>query len=94
MKSDLSKVESRTSTKVWKEVELIDLSEKNDEPRKIEQVDKPKQDEPPKEVRCEFRGRCFIRNKVGHMKRDCIGKYFNPLPISIFIIVMVMDIRQ
>ena len=48
---NLSKVESRTSTKVSKEVELIDLSAKHDEPKKIEQVDKPKKDEPPKEVR-------------------------------------------
>ena len=52
---------------------------KHDEPKKIEKVDKPKQDEPPKEVRWDFRGRCFICNEVGHMKRDCIGKSFKPI---------------
>ena len=74
--SDLSKVEPRTSTEVSKEVELIYLLEKHDEPKKIEKVDEPKKDEPPKEARCEFRDRCFICNEVGHMKRDCRGKSF------------------
>ena len=52
---------------------------KHDEPKKIEQVDKPKQDEPPKEVRHEFRGRCFICNEVVHMKRYFTSKSFKPI---------------
>ena len=49
---------------------------KPNELKKIEQVDKPKQDEPPKEVRCDYMGRCFICNEVGHMKRDCMYHLF------------------
>ena len=52
---------------------------KLDEPKKTKQVDKSKQDEPPKEARNEFKGRCFICNEVGHMKRDCTGKSFKPI---------------
>ena len=28
-----------------------------------------------------MRGRCFICNEVGHMKRDCTGKSFKPISI-------------
>ena len=60
------------------EVEKIELTKKFDEPRTIEQVEEPKQDDSSKEVRHEFRGRCFICNEVGHMKRDCTCNYFRP----------------
>ena len=56
----MSKIESRTTTKVSKEIELFDLSMKHDEPKKIEKVNEPKQVESSKEVKHEFRGRCFI----------------------------------
>lgn len=52
---------------------------KHNEPKKIEQVNKPKQYEPSKEVKHELKGRCFICNKFGHMKRDFIGKSFKTI---------------
>ena len=30
-----------------------------------------------KEIRYEFRGKCFSCNEIGHMKRDCTNKSFN-----------------
>lgn len=77
--SNLSKIESSITIEVSKEIELVDLSMKHDEPKKTEQVDKAKKDEPPKEVRHELRGRCFICNEVGHIKRDCTSKSFKPI---------------
>ena len=46
---------------------------KHDEPKKRKKV------ESSKEARHEFRGRCFICNEVGHMKRDCTGKSLKPI---------------
>lgn len=40
--SDLSKIESSTTTKVSKVIERVDLSMRYDESKKIEQVDEPK----------------------------------------------------
>lgn len=69
--------QSKTKLEVSKEV--VDLSIKHDDPKEIEKGDKPKKDEPSKEVKYEFRGRCFICNEVSHMKRDCTGNYFKPI---------------
>ena len=33
--------------------------------------------ESPKETEYEFRGKCFLCNEIGHMKRDCTNKSFN-----------------
>ena len=52
---------------------------KFNEPRTTEQVEEPKQDDLSKEVRHEFRGRCYICNEVGHMKKFFIGKSFKPI---------------
>ena len=87
------KVETSTTIELSKEIELFDLSIKFDEHKKIGQVDKPKQDEPPKEVRHKLRGRCFICNETGHMKRDYTGKSFKPITNSIVIILIVMYIK-
>ena len=40
-------------------------------------MDEPKQVESPKETRYEFRGKCFLYNETGHIKRDCTKKLFN-----------------
>ena len=55
------------------------MSKKFDEPKAIEKVYQPKKDDSPKEVRHEFKGRCFICNEFGHMKRDCTSKSFKPI---------------
>ena len=55
------------------------MTEKFDEPRTIKKVEEPEKDNTFKEVRCEFRDRCFTCNEVGHMKRDFIGKCFKPI---------------
>ncbi len=44
----MSKVESHTTTEVSDQIELVDFFVKHDEPKKIEKVDKPKQNEPPR----------------------------------------------
>ena len=38
----------------------------------------PKQSEQPKEVKRQFNGRCITCIKIGHMKKNYIGKYTNP----------------
>ena len=52
---------------------------KHDEPKKIEEANEPKKFESSKEVRHEFKVRCFIWNEVGHIKRDCIGMFLKPI---------------
>lgn len=61
------------------EVEKIELIKKFDELRIIEKIEEPKKDDSSKEVRHEFKGRCFTCNKVGHMKRDCMCNSFKPI---------------
>ena len=46
------------------------MTKKFDELRTTKKVEEPKQDDSSKEVRHEFKGRFFICNEVGHMKRD------------------------
>ena len=55
------------------------MIDKFGEPRTIEQVEEPKQDDLSKEVRHEFRGRWYICNEVRNMKKDCTGKSFKPI---------------
>ena len=40
-------------------------------------MDEPKKVETLKETRYKFRGKCFLCNEIGHMKRDCTNKSFN-----------------
>ena len=60
----------------------IESSQSSDKSKKIEQnkeveiLDEPKQVESPKEATYEFRGKCFLCNEIGHMKRDCTNKSF------------------
>ena len=76
-KKDEVRIQPYSITKIPKdkfkwfdEVEKIELIENFDELRTAKQVEEPKQDDSSKEVRHEFKGRCFICNKFGHMKRD------------------------
>ena len=55
----------------------IESSQSSDKPKEVEILDEPKQVESPKETRYEFRGKCFLCNEIGHMKRDCTNKSFN-----------------
>ena len=54
----------------------IESSQSSDKPKEVEQnkkveiLDEPKQVESPKAARYEFRGKCFLCNEIGHMKRD------------------------
>ena len=55
------------------------MTTKHDQPKKIEKIDRPKQDKPPREVRHDVRGWCFTCNEVGHMKIDYTCMYFKPV---------------
>ena len=61
----------------------IELSQYSKKPKEVEKnkeveiLDEPKHVETPKETRYEFRGKCFLCNKIGHIKRDCTNKSFN-----------------
>ena len=64
------KIESNQSSNKSKEV---------GQDKEFEILDEPKQVEFPKETRYEFRGKFFLCNEIGHMKRDCANKSFNHL---------------
>ena len=61
----------------------IESSQSTEKPKEIDQIneveilDEPKQVETTKTTRYEFRGKCFLCNAIGHMKRDCTNKSFN-----------------
>ena len=40
-------------------------------------MDEPKYVETPKEIRSEFRGKCFLCNEIGHINIDCTNTSFN-----------------
>ena len=61
-------------------IESSQSSEKPKEVKKNKEVkilDEQKHVETPKETMYEFRGKCFLCNEIGHMKRDCTNKSFN-----------------
>ena len=61
----------------------IESTQSFEKPKEVEQnkefeiLNKAKQVETPKETRYEFRGKFFLSNRIGHMKRDCANKSFN-----------------
>ena len=62
------KIESSQSSNKSKEV---------GQDKKVEILDEPKKVESSKETRYEFRGKFFLCNEIGHMKRDCTNNSFN-----------------
>ena len=63
--------------------DMIESSQSSDKPKEVKKIneveilDELKQLKTPKTNTYEIRGKCFLCNEIGHIKKDCTDKTFN-----------------